>query len=457
MAESTTPPEAPPEITARARSRALVAVLIGVTAFWFVHRTQWSSAWSSAEASFVHHAFRATGLVPGPALPSTATPAQAATLGYVMYLVGATPETLRGFMLFVLLVLAAATLEGLRRCGIAVAIVVLGWILASREIVEVDFVSPMWIAAALVGVARLASADESEWSAGRAAVGILGAAALASFSPGAAVCLAAVLIVDATTTRAARARITTAVAAAVCGGLAFAIDRDVVSRLRFDPVATTGWHAMPSLPWLPKPFEWVALAVLGCLGAASIVFVPTADRRRAVGRVVCLALIGGCAPFLAPSSRDAIIAPVWLAAIAALVGACASNAPRAIAWGLAILVLGCHVQLVRDPPPPKDRPDAVLVLESARASRLPASGLVVSGDLRVAVAVAARTGHNPGIPVVLVPEDAEPGGLAGVCRQLGLQRVWFVPPPETAPPELIATPSPVRGPPNAAHFVVGPR
>ena len=83
------------------------------------------------------------------------------------------------------------------------------------------------------------------------------------------------------------------------------------------------------------------------------------------------------------------------------------------------------------------------VLAHARELGQPGGRLIVGGELRFGILFYSRRGHDPGIPLLLVPEDVAPEHLATVLRERLQVRegqehrtptILFAPPPETVPP-----------------------
>ena len=100
---------------------------------------------------------------------------------------------------------------------------------------------------------------------------------------------------------------------------------------------------------------------------------------------------------------------------------------------LAVLILSS----VLDSEARKDSP-AQEVLAQARMVAQPGAGLAVSGSDRIAIAVYARFGRAPMMPIAYVPEEVPWDGLPKWCRDRGIRQLWLSPPREEAPPGFSA-------------------
>ena len=94
------------------------------------------------------------------------------------------------------------------------------------------------------------------------------------------------------------------------------------------------------------------------------------------------------------------------------------------------------------------------ILEQARKVATPDAGLAVAGPDRVAVAVYARLGHAPPMPLMYVPENAAPDALAALCRRNAVRTLWFHPEPVPRPAGFAAAPARTAQAPLLAPIVL---
>jgi hypothetical protein len=158
-----------------------------------------------------------------------------------------------------------------------------------------------------------------------------------------------------------------------------------------------------------------------------------------------------------PWSAEARLIAFSLAPAATLVLSNAARAGGPILAGLVPFLLAVAIGFGLRASIEPTRGVAKDVLAQARGVASTDGGLAVAGPDRVAVAVYARLGHAPPMPLFFVPENADPDALARLCRRYGVRRLWFHRPPVNAPRGLASAESRPAHVPLLAPFLVDAR
>jgi hypothetical protein len=288
----------------------------------------------------------------------------------------------------------------------------------------------------------------------RAVPALLGALAAGSIAAEAAIVVAATLAAAALVRGTLLERLTALLTAAAGLALAWVVHGPFAELARLLP------DELPvrSASVLANPVAPIAAGVV--LGTASL-FARDAARPQRVALMA--ATLAGCACVFffvwKVSSTRGFPAGLWIAVSAAtppglvLLAAAANALGPAVRWLVALALLAACAWFVRHPPAPPE-PAAAGILAQARAVAQPGSALAVHGDTRVGMAVYARLGHAPAMPLIHVPEQAPFAGLADFCRRLGVRQLWVHPPLPEAPPGFSSPESRPGGAADLTYLVV---
>jgi hypothetical protein len=416
------------------RNGALVVSLVLAIAFTAAFWDRLSVSFSRGEASFVHQALRASGQATSPDFCPDANQVPARILAVVQQLVGFNERSLRLAMLVLFFAstwFLSEIVPGRGRLRFVMPFVMVLAGASSSVVVE-----PGRLAVLPAALALLASPIGPPITNFRALLGLAGSLALgsigfeAAFVP--AVAIAAMCLVRGSMLE----RLTGLATAAAGPALAWILHG--ASRLHFPSMSFSGsWSAATA------PLVLIAIIVTS-------LFIRDGFRRHRLALafgwftgLLALASIAGpmeVLPLDIPCEQrnfgamlafSALFPPLWVLLASALTSSRAMGVIAVVLFAVVIL------SNVLDSEARKDSP-ALEVLDQARMVAQPGAALAVSGNDRIAVAVYARFGRAPMMPIAYVPEGVTRDDLAKWCRDRGIRQLWVSPPLEEAPPGFSA-------------------
>jgi hypothetical protein len=415
------------------RNAALLGCLAIAIAFTAAAWDRLSLPFSTGEARFVHQALRESGQVGSPDFCADPNRVPAQILVVVQQLVGSSERALRSAMLVLLFAsgwFLAEIVPGRSRLRFFMPFL----IILARVSVSLQL-SPQLLVVLPAALALLASPIGVPVTKLRALLGLAGSLTLGSIGFEAAfpfaVALAAICLLRGSILGRVGGIATAAAGTALAWFLHGRPELHLPS-IRLSEVWTDHWSSLV-LPGIILASLFVrdgfrrdrlALAfgwVLGFLAFASV-----------VGPIEIL-------PLHVPSEQcdfGALAFSVLTPLLWILLGS-ALTSFRPL--GIIVVMLGILFILsgLLDSEARKDA-TATTVLAQARAVSQPGAALAVSGEDRVAVAVYARLGNAPMMPIAYVPETVPPDGLAKWCRDRGIRQLWIHPPVPDAPPGFSA-------------------
>jgi hypothetical protein len=409
----------------RRRGTHLLVSFAIVAAFTLASWNRLALPFSTAEAVFVHEALRASGQASTPDFSAPDNPVPARVLAVIQQLVGTSERPLR--LVFVLLLAASAWFlsELLPRPGVAgVAILTLAMLACGLAPLR-----PATLVMLPASLALLAAPLGAPMTNLRALLGLAGAVALGAISLRSALVGAGVMAVIAVFRGSAFERVMAFVAAAA--GVA-------AGRVAQSAQSAPGRAYSIASGSGDELFGILLLAGFVVVVIASLL---ANDGNRRPRVALLFALISGAVaayflwlsdlqdvkrPLLQGADLDLSFAAVRVGAILFL-GYAVIGFPRFIQALSVVLASGmlAYTLFAGDQ---DDRTAPLSVLDDARAVAQPGAALAVEGSRRVSVAVYARLGRAPSMPVYYMPETVTPDGLAELCRKNEVQQLWLFPP-----------------------------
>jgi hypothetical protein len=416
------------------RNAALVACLALAIAFIAVAWDRLSVPFSTGEARFVHEALRSSGQATSPDFCPDPNPAPARILAVVQQLVGFNERPLRVAMLVLLFAATwflAEIVPGRSRLRFVMPFLMI-LVGVSRSV----SVEPGRLAVLPAALALLASPIGPPVTNFRALLGLAGSLALgsigfeAAFVPAVAiagVCLVRGSILD---------RLTGLVTAAAGPSLAWVLHG--APRLRFPSISPGASWSEAAAPLVLAAIIVISLFVRDGFGRHRLAlafggFMGLLAFASIAGPIEILPLDVPCEQrnFGAALAFSALLPLLWVLVASAL------TSSRALVVVAVVLFAVLILDLFLDSKSRKDS-RALEVLAQARMVAQPGAALAVSGNDRAAIAVYARFGRAPMMPVVYVPEDVTLEGLPKWCRDRGIRQLWVSPPRDEAPPGFSA-------------------
>jgi hypothetical protein len=417
----------PDESDERRRGTHLLVSFAIVAAFTIAAWGRLSLPFSTTEAVFVHEALRASGQASTPDFSMPDNPVPAQVLGVIQQLVGTSERALR--LVFLLLLVASAWVlaELLPRAGLAATCVLtvgmLGYAMTN------ELVLPQLVSVFPAALAILAAPIGRPTTNLRAILGIAGALALGALGLKAALNAALILVAIALVLGTLLDRLTAVVTAAVAVATAWALGRG--------PALPNWSYGLVGGRNDSEVIGIVALIAFGGLVIASLVVNDGHRRQRVALFVAAVAswIVVYFACFAAVQVRvdgpwadwtDVQVAFGPSRIVAMLLLAHAVSSLRGIVQVVAVAIIAAALVFRMSDHEAAPR-TALGVLSEARAVAQPGVGLAVGGPDRVSVAVYARLGNAPSMPVIYMPEDATSATLAEHARKLEVQRLWLFP------------------------------
>jgi hypothetical protein len=393
---------------------------------------------STKEALFVHEALRASGQAATPdfSIPDDPVPAQ--VLGFFQQLVGTSERPLRLVFLLLLAATAWFLAELLPEPDLAASAVLTLGLVGSWMVTPACLVSPDLLPLLPAALALLAAPLGPRITTSRALLGLAGMLALGALGSAPAFAAAAAVAAVSLVRGSLLDRLTGFVTAGVGAAAGFVL---ASSRPGFAFVSGAEAGARSSV------LDWWVVAAGAAVVVASLIVAAGRWHRIALVAASVAAAVPALAALMRlqqpiraldqrfPDLTDLTlgVAVARVAPILLLASAVAAFRPAVRVVLAALMAALVAFGLLRAPP--EDR-TALDVLADARTVAQPGAALAVAGEHRVAVALYARLGHAPSMPVFYVPESAALDAVSAVCRKNEVRQLWLFPPHGTLPPGL---------------------
>jgi hypothetical protein len=364
-------------------------------------------------------------------------------LDVLRQLVGTTERSLR--LLIVLLLVCSAILltEALSVPRLTSSVLLLGSFFAMPSVATVDLVRPEMLLLLPAALALLSVPWRGRVSNLHAILGTAGSMALGALDLQAAITSGALVAISGCVKGRLLDRLS-ALTSAAAGVALGARVHGTAGRLPEIAFGAPAWEAVQTAVadlWPAAQLSFFVAIFGGCAFPAIALLVRDGSFLQRIALIAGLGIafwVGtsiviegqrSALPAVAPAIPSLVL--LWALSAEAL-----GPAPR-LAFA-AVLAFCSVLPFFRSAP---DDRQAILILDQARSIALPDNALAVEGPDRLPIAVYARLGHAPPMPIIYIPEHTPFETLGDVARANGITKVWVHPARDAAPPGFSASES----------------